>query len=92
MSTETINVVRPLWRKFHVKNAWIFGSRARNVDSAGSDWDFLVEFAERPGFTTFMGLKCALEDALGAKVDVLSLRATKRSFLDRIRKDLVDVS
>lgn len=92
MSTETLNVVRPLWRKFRVKNAWIFGSRARKEDGAGSDWDFLVEFAEKPGFSTFMGLKCALEDGLGAKVDVLSLRAAKQSFLDRIRKDLVDVS
>jgi predicted nucleotidyltransferase len=92
MSTETLNVVRPLWRKFHVKNAWIFGSRARDAHAAGSDWDFLVEFSEKPGFSTFMGLRCALEDALGAKVDVLSLRAAKQSFLDRIQKDLVNVS
>lgn len=92
MSTETLSVVRPLWKKFHVKNAWVFGSRARNEGSAGSDWDFLVEFDERPGFSTFMGLKCALEDALGAKVDVLSLRAAKQRFLERIQKDLVNVS
>ena len=92
MSTETLNVVRPMWRKFHVKNAWVFGSRARNAESAGSDWDFLVEFTEKPGFSTFMGLKCALEDALGEKVDVLSLKAAKQSFLDRIQKDLVNVS
>jgi predicted nucleotidyltransferase len=39
-----------------------------------------------------MGLKCALEDALGAKVDVLSLRAAKQTFLQRIQKDLVNVS
>lgn len=92
MSTETLDVIRPLWRRFHVKNAWVFGSRARNVETAGSDWDFLVEFDDRPGFSTFMGLKCALEDALGAKVDVLSLRAAKQTFLKRIQKDLVNVS
>jgi len=92
MSSETLNVIRPLWQKFHVKNAWVFGSRARNAENTGSDWDFLVEFAEKPGFSTFMGLKCALEDALGAKVDVLSLRAAKQSFLQRIQKDLVNVS
>ena len=92
MSADTLNAIRPLWRKFHVKNAWLFGSRARNADSAGSDWDFLVEFSEKPGFSTFMGLKCALEDALGAKVDVLSLRAAKQRFLERIQKDLVSVS
>lgn len=92
MSAKTLNAIRPLWKKFHVKNAWVFGSRARNDGSANSDWDFLVEFDERPGFSTFMGLKCALEDALGAKVDLLSLRAAKRRFLERIQKDLVNVS
>jgi predicted nucleotidyltransferase len=50
-----------------------------------------VEFASKPGFANFMGLKCALEDALGSKVDVLSLSAVKRTFLARIEKDLVDV-
>ena len=92
MSSETLNVIRPLWKEFHVKNAWLFGSRARNAENAHSDWDFLVEFADKPGFSTFMGLKCALEDALGARVDVLSLRAAKKAFLDRISKDLVNVS
>lgn len=92
MSNEPLNLIRPLWRRFDVKNAWVFGSRARNADSADSDWDFLVEFSGKPGFSTFMGLKCALEDALGAKVDVLSLRAVKPSFFDRIRNDLVNVS
>jgi predicted nucleotidyltransferase len=33
-----------------------------------------------------------LEDVLGAKVDVLSLRAAKKTFLERIQKDLVNVS
>lgn len=92
MSTDTLNVIRPVWRRFHVKNAWVFGSRARNAEGADSDWDFLVEFSGQPGFSTFMGLKCALEDALGAKVDVLSLRAIKPSFFNRIRNDLVNVS
>lgn len=92
MSAEPLNAIRPLWRRFHVKNAWVFGSRARNAEAVGSDWDFLVEFDDKPGFSTFMGLKCALEDALGAKVDVLSLRAAKQRFLERIQKDLVNVS
>lgn len=91
MSTETLSVVRALWKKFHVKNAWVFGSRARNEGSAGSDWDFLVEFASKPGFANFMGLKCALEDALEAKVDLLSRSTVKPSFLARIEKELVDV-
>jgi predicted nucleotidyltransferase len=91
MSGQTLEVLHPLWRDFDVKRAWLFGGRARGEADAGSDWDFLVEFASKPGFANFMGLKCALEDVLGAKVDVLSLSAVKRTFLAGIEKELVDV-
>ena len=64
-------LLQPLWREFDVKRAWLFGGRARGEADAGSDWDFLVEFASKPGFANYMGLKCALEDELGAKVDLL---------------------
>ena len=84
-------LLQPLWREFNVKRAWLFGRRARGEADAGSDWDFLVEFASKPGFANFMGLKCALEDALGSKVDVLSRSAVKRAFLARIEKELVDL-
>ena len=92
MCGQALEALQPLWREFDVKRAWLFGGRARGEADAGSDWDFLVEFASKTGFANFMGLKCALEDALGAKVDVLSLRAAKQTFLQRIQKDLVNVS
>lgn len=88
---ETFERARSIWADFDVKRAWLFGGRARGEADAGSDWDFLVEFASKPGFANFMGLKCALEDALEAKVDLLSRSAVKPSFLARIEKELVDV-
>jgi len=91
MSGQTVEALHPLWREFDVKRAWLFGRRARGEADAGSDWDFLVEFASKPGFANFMGLKCALEDALEAKVDLLSRSAVKPSFLARIERELVDV-
>ena len=86
-----MEALHPLWREFDVKRAWLFGERARGEADAGSDWDLLVEFPSKPGFANFMGLKCAFEDALGSKVDVLSRSAAKTSFLARIEKELVDV-
>lgn len=88
---ETFERARSIWADFDVKRAWLFGRRARGEADAGSDWDFLVEFASKPGFANFMGLKCALEDALEAKVDLLSRSAVKPSFLARIERELVDV-
>ena len=87
----SLNALRPLWREFGVERAWLFGGRAWGKAGADSDWDFLVEFSGRPRFSNFMGLKCALEDTLGSKVDVLSLTAVKPGFLARIEKELVDV-
>ena len=84
--------LRPLWQQFHVRRAWVFGSRAKSSAKLDSDWDFLVEFISKPDFTTFMGLKCSLEDALREPVDLLSLSACKPSFVRRIEKDLVDVT
>ena len=84
--------LRPLWQQFHVRRAWVFGSRAKSSARPDSDWDFLVEFTSNPDFTTFMGLKCSLEDALREPVDLLSLSACKPSFVRRIEKDLVDVT
>jgi predicted nucleotidyltransferase len=87
-----LEAVKAFWPEFHVKRAWVFGSRARKEGSTNSDWDFLVDFDSKPGFGSFMGLKCRLEDALQAKVDLLSLSACKKSFLNAIKNDLVDVS
>lgn len=51
----------------------IFGSFARNEQSAKSDIDILVKFApEFHSFDNFMDLSFLLEEVLGRKVDVLT--------------------
>ena len=75
-------------RRHGVRQAWVFGSRARGEATPGSDWDLLVEFATPPDFNRFMGLKLLLEDRLGAKVDLLSLTACKPRFLKAIEPEL----
>jgi predicted nucleotidyltransferase len=84
--------LRPLWEQFNVRRAWVFGSRSKSTARNESDWDFLVEFAGKPDFATFMGLKCSLEDTLQKPVDLLSASACKPSFRKRIEKDLLDVT
>jgi hypothetical protein len=57
-----------------VKRAWLFGTWARG-EAGGSVFRFFSGLVKIAGFANFMGLKCALEDALGARVD-LPLRST----------------
>ena len=79
-------------RRHGVRQAWVFGSRARAEARPGSDWDLLVEFSSPPDFNRFMGLKLFLEDRLGARVDLLSLGACKPRFLEAIRPELQRVA
>ena len=79
-------------RRHGVRQAWMFGSRARGEAQPGSDWDFLVEFSSPPDFDRFMGLKLLLEDRLGSKVDLLSLSACKPRFLAAIQSELKRVA
>jgi predicted nucleotidyltransferase len=81
------------WARFQVKRAWLFGSRAMAPGAdPNSDWDFLVEFFQPPGFDVFMGLKSQLEQGLKAPVDLLSRSACTPRFLKAIEGDLIDVT
>lgn len=96
MNTATIPPdlasVREEWARFKVKRAWLFGSRANQQVTTGSDWDFLVEFSGPPTFDTLMGLKSSLEQRLNARVDLLSRSACTARFFEAIESDLIDVT
>jgi uncharacterized protein len=64
----------------------LFGSVARGESQPQSDVDFLVEFDGPPTFRGFMGLKFALEDLLGVRVDLVTpedLRSWLRAEIER---------
>ena len=53
----------------------VFGSRARGDASATSDLDLLVRLEPTRSLLDLIGMKQALEDLLGIKVDVVTERA-----------------
>ena len=63
----------------------LFGSAARETDfdPAGSDADFLVEFADggQRGLESYLGLKAALESLLHREVDLVEVGATRNPYL-----------
>ena len=50
----------------------LVGSVARGEDTSHSDYDFLANFADGASLFDHAGLELALEDLLGAEVDVIS--------------------
>jgi hypothetical protein len=78
-----------LFERFRVSRIGVFGSFARGEQTEGSDIDILVEFSEPIGWE-FTDLQAFLENVLGRKVDLATVRALKPQLRDRILAEVAD--
>jgi len=77
--------------EFSVEKLGLFGSYARGEEHKGSDIDIVVELG-KPDLFYLIGIKQAVEDAMGVKVDVVRLRNDMNQVLKkRIEKDVIYV-
>ncbi len=60
-----------LLEKYSVRKIGLFGSYAKDSQTATSDIDLLVEF-ERPTYDNFIGLSRALKRLFGRKIEILT--------------------
>ncbi|MCL2004421.1 MAG: nucleotidyltransferase family protein [Oscillospiraceae bacterium] len=79
----------PVARKYGVKKLALFGSYARGEQKNTSDIDFLIEKGNIQDLFMLGGFINALEDTLGANVDVLTYDALKDSLIADAVKDEV---
>ena len=89
-SSSIINVI-PIFASYPVKRAAIFGSRSRGDESSNSDFDYIIEFDRELTSTQYYDLWDALENALGASVDILTpstLLQLPSKIKSEIEKDL----
>ena len=75
--------------KHGAHNVRIFGSVARGEDDERSDLDLLVEFDPTVSLLDHASLVLELEDLLGRKVDVASVRGLKERIRDRVMREAV---
>jgi len=75
--------------KHGARNVRIFGSVARGEADDASDVDFLVEFEPTVSLLDHASLLVELEDLLGRKVDVASMRGLKERIRDRVLREAV---
>lgn len=86
---EILKEYKPvLAEKFKVKSVGIFGSYVRGEEKKESDIDILVDFYEPIGWE-FIDLKLFLEEILGSKVDLVTVKALKPQLKDKILKEVV---
>ena len=73
----------------------LYGSRARSTETLKSDYDFITELRDlTPGeySKNFFSLLHALEDELGAPVDLITYRSLKkRSLKENILKERIPI-
>ncbi|MCX6377782.1 MAG: nucleotidyltransferase family protein [Armatimonadetes bacterium] len=75
--------------KHGARNVRIFGSVARGEADDASDVDFMVEFEPTVSLFDHASLLVELEDLLGRKVDVASMRGLKERIRDRVLREAV---
>jgi predicted nucleotidyltransferase len=79
-------------RRFGVRSLALFGSVARDEAGPESDVDVLVDFGGPARFLVHMELVKYLEELLGCRVDVLTVRSLKPRLRERILPDLIHVA
>lgn len=85
--------VLPVLLPFGVEEIALFGSVARGEETANSDLDILVRFAEPPrlplSLITWGRLERELENRCGRKVDLVSARGLNRHLRPVVEADKV---
>jgi len=79
-----------LKKKFYVKRIGIFGSLSKGKQTPESDVDILVELNGPIGWD-FVELKYFLEEIIGKKVDLVSIKALKPQLKKNILNEVIYV-
>ena len=79
---EIKSITKPIFKKYKIKKAYLFGSYAREEANAGSDIDIMIR-KEKSSITTLLNLaefEIELQEALHKNIDVV----TEETYLDDI--------
>lgn len=88
MNIQTIQQkATPLFQRYNVQRAALFGSVARGEDRPESDVDILIEMGGRP--FDFFSLQEDLKEHFGRQVDLVEYDALRPELKDRILADAV---
>ncbi|AVX19682.1 MULTISPECIES: nucleotidyltransferase family protein [Carboxydocella] len=98
MSKESIysledikNKLEPIFRKFGLKRAAVFGSYARKEASMSSDVDLLVLLDDTFELEKYLKFEAAVKRALKKNVDILEYRCINPVMRDDILKEAIEI-
>ena len=79
----------PIFDKYRIAYAGVFGSVARGESRSDSDVDILVSFEKIPGLVQFIRMENELKQVLGTDVDLVVQGSEKSLIKANIEKDLM---
>ena len=85
---EIYNILIKLLKRHNVSKIAVFGSYARNEESAESDVDIIVNFTNRKTLLDLVEIESELEEAIGKKVDLLTEHSINPNRKKYIEQDL----
>jgi predicted nucleotidyltransferase len=81
-----------LQTRFGVQSLGLFGSVLRGGSRPDGDIDILVDFGGPAGFGQYMDLLFFLEDLLGSRVDLVTLRGLREELRADVEREAVRVA
>ena len=89
---EIKNRIRPVVEKHHIKDVYLFGSYARGEANENSDVDIYCSSGDVETLFDEAGLIKELEEALGKKVDVVTIGSKMHDFFrQQLEEDKIKI-
>lgn len=89
LRTSRRDEILRLAAKYGARNVRVFGSLARNENDERSDVDFLVDLEPGRSLFDLGGLLVALQELLGAEVDVVTEKGLRPRIREQVLADAV---
>ncbi|MGC8590478.1 nucleotidyltransferase family protein [Athalassotoga sp.] len=83
--------ILPVFKKYKVKRAGIFGSVARGEDNIQSDVDILVELDDNLSLFDYIRMKLEIEEILGKSVDLVEYDTIKPFIKSKILEEEIRI-
>ena len=89
---EIKNRIRPIVEKHHIKDVYLFGSYARGEANEKSDVDIYCSSGDVETLLDEAGLVEEFEEALGKKVDVVTIGSEMHDFFrQQLEEDMIKI-
>jgi len=89
---KVLKIIVARLKKEGAKRIALFGSYSRGEERKDSDVDIIVEFSKPKSLLEFVGIEQELSEKTGKKIDLLTENSISPYLIDRVKKEMVDIT